>query len=226
MPKKARTERRRAKKKTTCSDLSKRVKVCTACRLSKTRTRAVPAEGTHKAKVMFVGIGPGRQEDEAGRPFVGQSGKWFDRSLKRIGLTREEVWVTNLVKCRPFEGRRNRDPRANELAACAAHLDAEFELVKPNVVVPLGNIPLKHLLGLDGITKKRGMCFFKEDDPEVVYFPLLHPAVLVRDKDGNLDEYGVDLRNLRRLLARLGIGKYGKKVREQRKAGSAGKSAC
>lgn len=174
---------------------------------------------------MFVGIGPGRDEDASGRPFIGQSGKWFDKGLHHVGLKREDVWITNLVKCRPFEGRRNRDPRARELSACAVHLAEEFKLVRPKVVVPLGNIPLKHLLGLDGITKKRGMCFFREGEEDVVYFPLLHPAVLVRDKDGNLDEYGADLRNLRRLLARLGIGKYGKEVRQKRKAASARSSA-
>lgn len=154
-----------------------------------------------------------------GRPFVGQSGKWFDRALRYIGLKREEVWITNLVKCRPFEGRRNRDPKGSELKACAQHLNAEMERVRPLVVVPLGNLPLKHLLGLDGITKKRGMCFFKEPKESPVYFPLLHPAVLVRDKDGNKDEYQADLRDLRRLLARLGIGKYGEKVRQGRQEG-------
>lgn len=155
-----------------------------------------------------------------GRPFVGPSGRWFDRALRYIGLKRKEVWITNLVKCRPFEGRRNREPRSSELKACARHLTAEMERVKPLVVVPLGNLPLKHLLGLDGITKKRGMSFYKEPNLVPVYFPLLHPAVLVRDKDGNKDEYQTDLREFRRLLARLGIGKYGKQVRGRQEEGA------
>lgn len=160
-------------------------------------------EGGVDADVMFIGIGPGRDEDRIGRPFVGPSGEWFDRILSKVGLERDEVYVTNLVKCRPFTDGRNRDPSRKELNACRRWLDAEIELVKPKIVVLFGGLPLQELIGLQGIKKKRGQTFYTKETGHRLYFAMLHPAVLVRDEAATYGPYKSDVRELVRLIRRL-----------------------
>ena len=122
--------------------LAKRIKVCTRCELHRSRTEAVPGEGPTHAEIMFIGEGPGAREDEQGRPFVGASGKFLDQLLEQAGVTRAEVWITNVVKCRPPG---NRDPLPDEIDTCTRnYLQRQIEIVNPSIIVTLG----RHSMGL------------------------------------------------------------------------------
>jgi DNA polymerase len=122
--------------------LARQVKTCTLCELHRSRKEAVPGEGPTHAEIMFIGEGPGAREDQQGRPFVGASGKFLDQLLEQAGLQRAEVWITNVVKCRPPG---NRDPLADEIEICTSHyLQRQIELVNPSIIVTLG----RHSMGL------------------------------------------------------------------------------
>jgi DNA polymerase len=127
-------------------ELAVEIKTCPKCRLAETRTHAVPGEGSHRASIMFVGEGPGENEDRTGRPFVGQAGKFLDGLLQKAGITRDEVFITNIVKCRPPQ---NRVPLEDEVEACSDYLMAQIAVIEPKFVVPLGGSSLKTLLGPD-----------------------------------------------------------------------------
>lgn len=151
--------------------ISSEVVSCIRCRLCETRRNAVPGEGSWSAKVMFVGEAPGEQEDNQGRPFVGAAGKLLTELLQSIGLRREEVFITNTVKCRPPN---NRPPRKDELAACRGYLDRQLRLIHPRAVCPLGNSAIRSLLNSnESVTELHGIPFEKDD---VTYFPMYHPA--------------------------------------------------
>src|SRR5437879_12630818 len=119
-------------------DLAARIRACTLCRLHEGRSHAVPGEGPPDAKLFLVGEAPGRHEDEEGRPFVGPAGTVLDAVLDKLGLSRHNVFITNVVKCRPPE---NRKPRADEIAACRPYLVAQIRAVPPAVLVALGDPP-------------------------------------------------------------------------------------
>ena len=119
--------------------LETEVRGCTRCRLSETRKRAVPGEGDRQAKIMFVGEGPGFWENEQGRPFVGQAGKLLEDLLAGIGLRREQVYITNVIKCRPPN---NRDPLPDELTACHGYLERQIALFEPRLIVTLGRFSM------------------------------------------------------------------------------------
>src|SRR5205823_12134742 len=116
-------------------ELARGIRVCPACDLSQTRTHAVPGEGPADAKIFFIGEGPGYYEDKSGRPFVGAAGKFLDELLALAGLRRSDVFITNVVKCRPPN---NRDPLQQEIDACHGWLDQQLEAVNPRIVVTLG----------------------------------------------------------------------------------------
>jgi len=118
------------------SELVLEISNCRRCRLSESRTRAVPGEGSLNAKVMFIGEAPGRSEDEAGRPFVGAAGKLLNELLSSNGMRREEVFITNVVKCRPPE---NRDPLEDEILSCSHFTNSIIQLIQPSIIVTLGN---------------------------------------------------------------------------------------
>ena len=148
---------------------------CTRCRLSQGRTQVVFGSGNPRADLMFVGEAPGFHEDKQGVPFVGQAGKLLEKLLAGIGLSREDVYITNTLKCRPPG---NRDPQPDEIAACEGHLWKQIELIRPLVVATLGNFATKLLSGKPlGITRVHGA------EQEVVLggnrvllYPLFHPA--------------------------------------------------
>ena len=148
---------------------------CTRCRLAATRTQVVFGSGDPAADLMFVGEAPGFHEDQQGVPFVGQAGKLLDKLLGGIGLTRADVFVANVLKCRPPG---NRDPQPDEIEACEAHLWRQVELVRPRVVATLGNFATKLLSGKPlGITRVHG----QEQEVSlggrrVLLYPLYHPA--------------------------------------------------
>ncbi len=126
-------------------ELEAQVKTCQLCRLSKTRTNAVPGEGNFRAEVMFIGEGPGYHEDKQGRPFVGPAGQFLNELLDIAGLSRESAYIANVVKCRPPN---NRDPMPDEMAACAPYLERQIALINPRVIVTLGRYSMsKFFLG-------------------------------------------------------------------------------
>jgi len=153
------------------AEIAAEVRVCTKCRLSKTRTHAVPGEGSITARIMFVGEGPGQREDETGRPFVGQAGKLLNLLLEQAGIPREDVFITNIVKCRPP---KNRVPLADEVIACNDYLMGQIASIEPKFICPLGGAALATLLGPDlKISKVRCQVFRKSG---ILYVPLYHPA--------------------------------------------------
>ena len=153
------------------------VRNCTDCPLSGGRTNAVPGEGNPQAEIMFIGEGPGFQEDRQGRPFVGPAGKLLDGLLASIGTNRGAVFIANMVKCRPPD---NRDPAPAEMAACTKYLDRQIELVNPKLIVTLGRFAFGRYFPGEGITKARGT--LREKDGRKI-FPVLHPAAVLRREE-------------------------------------------
>ena len=157
--------------------LHERIRQCERCPLHRTRTQAVPGEGPPDAQVMLVGEAPGRQEDLQGRPFVGAAGKFLDTLLLAAGLDRSRVYITNVVKSRPYTGPppgRNRAPTPQEIAACRPWLDEQLRLLRPSVVVTLGQVALdsflpgRRLADVHGRPQRAG---------GLVILPLYHPAM-------------------------------------------------
>jgi DNA polymerase len=164
-----------AERRRRLAELVSEVEGCTRCPLHATRTRAVPGTGDPDADLMFVGEAPGYHEDRQGVPFVGQAGKLLDGLLGGIGLTRADVYVTNVLKSRPPG---NRDPQPDEIAACETYLFRQLELVRPRVVCTLGNFATKLLSGQPyGITRVRGKPQPRSfGDVDVILLPIYHPA--------------------------------------------------
>ena len=157
------------------------VAVCTKCPLHQGRERAVPGEGPSDAKLMFIGEGPGFHEDQSGRPFVGAAGKFLEELLAAIGLSREDVFIANVVKCRPPE---NRVPKASEAKTCLPFLRHQIALVKPRVIVPLCATALRYLLPHRKGEAKRdlvGRPFTDLEWPGITFLVFYHPAYLLRD---------------------------------------------
>jgi len=150
-----------------------RVISCTNCNLSKSRTNAVPGNGNYHSDVIFVGEAPGRNEDLQGKPFVGTAGQILSEALEYAGFTRDEVYITNVVKCRPPN---NRQPITEERTACRPYLSEELEIIKPKIICILGNTAYNSLLGGSEITKNRGK-IVKNDDH--LYFVTVHPAAVI-----------------------------------------------
>jgi DNA polymerase len=187
-------------------ELHEKVRVCTLCRLWETRHAAVPGEGPVNAKIMFIGEGPGRQEDLEGRPFVGRAGKFLDECLQSIGLQREQVFITNIVKCRPTEKAGNwikdRKPATDEIAACAPYLDRQIELIRPDVICTLGDTARSEIfkrfsLEEDTIGHVHGRLFLAGD---VKVMPLYHPAAALYDNSLR-QIIMIDFQSLRRVLS-------------------------
>ncbi len=160
---------------TALADYGAAVAACTRCRLAQGRTNVVFGAGNPNAELMFVGEAPGFHEDKQGLPFVGQAGKLLEKLLAQIGLQRQDVYIANVLKCRPPG---NRDPQPDEIEACEGHLFKQIELIRPTVVATLGNFATKLLSGRPtGITRVHG----QEQETtlggrRVLLFPLYHPA--------------------------------------------------
>lgn len=160
------------------------VEQCTRCRLSSARTHAVPGEGNFNAELMFIGEAPGYDEDRQGRPFVGRAGKLLTDIIHAMGMKREEVFIANVIKCRPPE---NRDPLDDEISSCTPYLLDQIDTIRPRVIVTLGRHSTTTILGLPSpakISSLRGN-FFNYRDSRVM--PTFHPAYLLRNgKDKKL----------------------------------------
>ncbi len=155
-------------------DVAQAVRACTDCPLHRGRTNAVPGEGSPSADLMFIGEGPGFHEDRQGRPFVGPAGQLLEGLLASIGTNRDEVFIANMVKCRPPD---NRDPQPPEIAACAKYLERQIELVNPKLIVTLGRFSLGRFFPGESVTRARGK--LREKDGHQI-FPVLHPAAALR----------------------------------------------
>jgi DNA polymerase len=180
----------------TIKALEQAVAVCTDCSLCETRTHSVPGEGPEKSDILFIGEGPGFHEDQQGRPFVGPSGKLLDDLLGLIGLSRPDVYIANVVKCRPPN---NRDPLPEEIKACRKYLDRQILLLDPKVIVTLGRFSLIRFLPQETISKVHGQ-------PRLwghrYIFPMYHPAAALHQ--GNLRHVlEEDMRKLPELLQRI-----------------------
>jgi uracil-DNA glycosylase len=181
-------------------DFAAAVADCTRCPLAKTRTQVVFGSGSSSADLMFVGEAPGFHEDKQGVPFVGAAGQLLGKLLNGIGLTREDVFVANVLKCRPPG---NRDPQPEEIEACESHLFRQIELIQPKVIATLGNFATKLLSGKPvGITRVHGM----EQEvtlgsSRVLLYPLFHPAAALYTPR-MLDVLEADFRRLPELLGR------------------------
>ena len=178
------------------AEIADEVNHCTACELHKGRTRAVPGEGPITADIMFIGEAPGRNEDKQGRPFVGPAGKLLEELLAEIGLTRHDVWIGNVVKCRPPD---NRDPRPEEIAACAGYLERQIALLDPRVIATLGRYSMEKFFPGARITRVHGQA---RREGRRVLIPLFHPAYILRNMAAMPDAVR-DMQKIPRLLARL-----------------------
>lgn len=179
------------------ADLEQAALACTRCPLAEGRTQVVFGVGSPTADLMFVGEGPGEQEDIQGEPFVGRAGQLLTRLIVDIGLRREDTYIANVVKCRPPG---NRDPLPNEIEACSPYLESQLSFIDPHVVVTLGNFSTKLLLDTKvGITKLRGQEFPFRD--RAVLIPTLHPAAVLRNGGGAVAQARADFRRVKRALA-------------------------
>lgn len=158
-------------------ELLERMRECQRCRLKESRSQVVPGEGPHPAELVFIGEAPGEVEDRLGRPFVGPAGQLLDKILESVGLAREEVYITNMVKCRPPQ---NRTPQKDEVETCWPWLEAQLRRLKPKIIVALGNVPAQWFLKTrEGITALRGQFYPWREGIEV--FPMFHPSYLLRN---------------------------------------------
>jgi len=153
--------------------LRNQVVCCTKCDLCKTRNNSVPGKGNYNSEIIFVGEAPGRSEDKIGEPFVGEAGKKLSVALEYAGISRESVYITNVVKCRPPN---NRVPSQAEKESCRNYLESEIALIKPKVICIMGNTAYQSILGGKNITKERGK-FVKKDGK--LYFLTVHPAAII-----------------------------------------------
>src|SRR5438874_855680 len=150
---------------------------CSLCKLSRSRKNAVPGEGQISAKIIFIGEAPGKNEDEKGRPFIGVAGRILDEALQKAGIERSQVFITNIVKCRPPG---NRIPEDDEGAACRPYLDRQISLIAPRIICILGATAYSSILGGKSITQNRGKIVKKNGQK---YFVTIHPAAAIYNRN-------------------------------------------
>jgi len=156
-------------------EINREILNCRKCPLHQMKKNYVPGEGAIEPDVMFIGEGPGETEDQFGRPFVGKAGQLLDKIIEKMGYSREQVFIGNIVKCRPPA---NRDPQKNEVEACLPYLIRQIEVIKPRIIVCLGRVALMHLLGqTSSISSERGKLFYFKGIPVI---PTYHPAYILR----------------------------------------------
>ena len=155
--------------------LTKRIKHCTDCPLSRTRTNAVPGDGPSSADIMMIGEGPGFHEDRQGLPFVGPAGRFLNQLITSSGLRRQDVFITNVVKCRPPN---NRDPMPGEIQACRKHLDEQIEIINPKVIVTLGRFSMARFIPGQTIGRVRAKA--RQVEGRTIY-PMYHPAAALHN---------------------------------------------
>ncbi len=160
------------------SDLYKQIERCQECDLAKHRNRVVPGEGPEKVEILFIGEAPGWHEDQQGRPFVGPAGQFLEQLLSSIDLRRDQVYIANVIKCRPPA---NRDPFPGEIQACSKWLDQQIELLKPKIIVTLGRYSMAKYFPNESISKIHGKA---KNIEATICYPMYHPAAALHQ--GNL----------------------------------------
>ena len=175
-------------------EIAQMVARCSDCDLHRGRTNAVPGEGADNSDLMFIGEGPGVQEDRQGRPFVGPAGLFLEELLASIGMNRRQVYIANMVKCRPPQ---NRDPLPVEMDACSKYLNRQIELIDPKLIVTLGRFSLARFFPGESISRARGRV--REKDGRRIY-PIMHPAAALyrHEMRGSIME---DFRRIPEILA-------------------------
>jgi DNA polymerase len=158
------------------TELCREIELCQDCELANYRNKAVPGEGAENAQIMFIGEAPGYYEDQQGRPFVGAAGHFLDELLDSIGLKRSEVYIANMLKCRPPQ---NRDPLPKEIAACQKWLDRQIEFISPKIIVPLGRYSMARFFPGESIGKIHGTWQKSEG---IIYFAMYHPAAALHQQ--------------------------------------------
>jgi DNA polymerase len=176
--------------------VKKQVIECTKCQLCETRTNAVPGAGSNNATIVFIGEAPGRSEDRVGIPFVGSAGKKLSLALEHAGISRQTIYITNVVKCRPPN---NRVPNENEKKICKEYLDLELEIIKPKIICIMGNTAYQSILGGNDITKHRGKIIEKNGRK---YFLTIHPAATIYNQE-LFPLLEKDMKNLARYVNKL-----------------------
>ena len=179
--------------------IKKQVTQCTKCELSKTRNNSVPGKGNFKSDVIFVGEAPGKNEDMKGEPFIGIAGKKLSMVLENAGITRDDVYITNIVKCRPP---KNRVPTTNEKSTCQNYLEKEIAIIKPKIICILGNTVFNSLLDGKEIIKFRGKIVRKNNQ---LYFLTIHPAATIYNQK-LINVLKKDMKKLFRLIKELKDG--------------------
>lgn len=178
-------------------ELEEQIINCKKCKLCENRNKIVLGNGNKNAKVMFIGEGPGADEDAQGLPFVGKAGKLMDKAFEGLGISKDEIYIANIVKCRPPA---NRVPEDDEAEACLNYLRNQVILVKPKIIVLLGSTALKNILGKEyGITNARGNWIEKKG---ILYMPTWHPAALLRDENKKID-FWKDLKQVKIKLQQI-----------------------
>ena len=163
-------------------ELKEAIKNCNRCKLCSGRKNIVFGTGDVNSKIMFIGEGPGADEDKEGIPFVGKAGKLMNNAFDAVGIERDKIYITNIVKCRPPN---NRDPEQDEVSSCINYLRNQVMIIKPKIIVLLGKIALTNILGQDyKITVSRGNWIQKK---EILYMPTWHPAALLRDETKKIE---------------------------------------
>ena len=166
----------------TLEELKQSMNNCQKCKLCKNRKNIVFGVGNPDAEIMFIGEGPGADEDEQGEPFVGKAGQLMNKAFDVVGIKREQVYIANIVKCRPPQ---NRDPAEDETIACINYLRNQVMIIKPKIIVLLGRIALQNILGKEyKITASRGKWVEKKG---IMYMPTWHPAALLRDETKKIE---------------------------------------
>jgi uracil-DNA glycosylase family 4 len=178
------------------SELAKEIAVCELCILSQSRKKAVPGEGPEDADIMFIGEAPGFHEDRQGRPFVGAAGQFLNELLESIGLKREDVFIANVIKCRPPA---NRDPLVDEIKACWPYLERQIELIKPKMIVTLGRYSMERFFPGQKISRIHGRPRKMEG---IIYYPLYHPAAALHQPRYRSD-VEADFQKIPQLLAEV-----------------------
>ena len=179
--------------------LAAQIRVCTKCPLCQSRTLAVPGAGKVSARVMLIGEAPGREEDETGHPFVGAAGRFLDHVLEGTGINRDDLFITNIVKCRPPN---NRTPRVGEVETCTSnYLFEQIELIDPALIMLLGGVAAKKMLGVKSVNEARGRLIERDGRQYLVGY---HPAVRFYREDlgGKVME---DFALLKRVLKKLSL---------------------
>ena len=158
------------------TELYQQIGQCFKCEIAKSRCKVVPGEGAENAEIMFIGEAPGWHEDQQGRPFVGQAGQFLEKLLASINLKRQQVYIANVIKCRPPD---NRDPLPTEIQNCRQWLDNQIEIIKPKMIVTLGRYSMARYFPGKSISKIHGMAVKRDN---VIYYAMYHPAAALHQQ--------------------------------------------